>query len=362
MKIRWVAIVAVATGSGSVSGQEPGKPAAVSDIERVWTARQTATKSFRVAWTATVWTAKGSLDEESGFPPADSQHEESGELAVRDDRLRLELRGKTFSTITGAWEPDGCLCIFDGKSGSYARNAIVDNYTCVTLERGRLPLYTTHAALSPVWGLYRPQLAAVQMVDIDIYKRTGRTTVIGGLRCEELSNRSPNGVVVGHVWLTADEAHLPVRSLLEYSNDPISSIQRDIQYTTTPTAILPKSWTIATRDRKGAVASRLTVRATSVEVNCDIPPETFDLSPPRRSVVTVFANNGPEAKYLVRDDGQKQSVPTNQHAALFADLLNSADQSGGGSAGAPWRLVGAVSLFVGAVLLFLVARYRRTRS
>lgn len=363
-------VLALALWPGRGEAQVPKVPT-IEEIAARWQQRQDASKTFRIEWTQAVFYPKGAcstaapkdFDPGQVFPPADVTHDERGLLVMDGGKARLEQTEKLLNTYTKSFTDSQSQTVYDGKTGSMLVDVGGDHkrMTRESTPTSRL-LVTTDT--KPALLTFRPLRVDTGGLDLDLFRVTGRTAGVNGVRCVEVAAVSNTPTAGSTLWLdpTRDDHIVRVQ---QTGAGRYGLIQYDIDYVADgPGRWRPAGWVSVFQLRGGQLHKRVKATVTACSVGGAAPAGTFSTDPPPNTRVEDYSDTGQTTEFVVRPDGSRREVLPGERSEKYDILVRTEP---GEPLGRPVRswwgrnwmwVMGGVAILAG--LAGLVVRRRRS--
>jgi len=162
---------------------------------------------------------------------------------------------------------------------------------------------------------FRPLHPQLRSFDIGEFS-PGGTALIGGQQCREFTKRVASQRQLTSIWLDPTREFVMARMRIQTENvlqlDIEVGYQQDVNH-----GWVPKSWRIATYDRRGNLSKSEQHRVTGCEINRSLDDKTFTIDfEPRTYVVDEDRNQN----FVVRNDGSTRLIGPQDRNKSFEEL------------------------------------------
>lgn len=304
----------------------------VNQVTSMWKTRQAKFHTVKYAWTERDTLPKGSIQKPNaplrpGFegltiPPEDITYDVPYQLALDGDKMRYSYEGKAWSVEKKSLLPDPYISVFDGSVSKIfhpsgytqwpvgiirpeKRNVDSRNYHVKSLLLAFRPLPTTTGSFSPS--------------DFTISKERA---LLQNKECIVLQQPLRAGVTSQTLWLDPSR-NLVVLRYMESRSGKVG-LKLDIQYTNDPdSGWIPASWECLASNPNGSLQEAFAATVTTYKINGPISPDEFQIDFPPGTRVRDQRPNATVPEYIVRKDGSKRSLPSEDIGASYEQLVSS---------------------------------------
>jgi len=337
--------------------------ATLESIIQAWNQRQNSVRSFQLSWEGAEWrvaaVVPGRLRASAGkdLSTETVSYKSHTTIAVDEEgRTRIERVG-------AVWDPDVNRLVasrsFDVISGRTHRSFFPDGPTERPAGMGLIPsgwidgnvvMSRKTLDLLPIRLVFRPFDEKIGVADRSKLLLTDRQGVVDGSVCTVIQQGDET------FWVDPNRSFVLVRNLCVRRG--ITARQVDIQYSKGKvTDWIPTSWTMMSfGGTDGKPVATTSAKVTECKLNSAIPEATFELDFP---IGAWVRNSMTNERYIVRDAGKKRPIMPGEFTGSNFEQIRDSEPPGL-SRGSKMLIAGVtVLVFVGAFVLWLVARRRR---
>jgi len=299
-------------------------PATVDTITSAWNARQASIESFDFEWwvkrfESGEWNPAVRLDAArkhvEAVPPPDTTFIATYRYVMDRGRIRMEYKGKEWSTDKSEFVPKHYVEIFDGnirkshflESASGFPSASLGGFNNNNTV-GKL------VWLHPLNMVYRPFDKAAGIFDS---KKLS-------LKQEMSASESGPVMVLGHgegdVWVDPKRDYLPIRYIV--LRDGVKVWQMDLSFNHDERdGWVPNSWTINQLDRDGKARASESAKVLKFSINKPVADAEFELDLSAGAYVNDISA---KQVYIVRPDGSRREIKRGEYNGHnYKELLES---------------------------------------
>lgn len=369
---RWLIPVLLAAAV-LLPGQSSGQPdeQLLADVRAAWEARQQATKSVKVSWTAKDTTPKGALgilfDFHPGFkgkvvPPADVTHPIKATLLFDDTQSRFTIERMAWNEPTSQFQPHAEDAAFRDGTVTTLYRMDPQPWPTGTINKANRNMTAGDISAWPVRAAFRGPVTNISGIDLAHFSTARRTTLAGHSMIELVRQRTETRGEA-KVWVDPAQDYAPYRYDSYARNGELihritATSRKD------PSGLwVPTSWTVVVYEQKKLVRA---VEATIRELVINLPtsPEDFKITFPPGTI--VYDQTGPQPReHIVREGGDRRDVLPEERGASYEDLIRTeaGDLAPGGrssfvSRNRTWVIAVGGSLVVAAVAVLVFRRVR----
>jgi len=341
----------------------------IDAILKAWQERQERFRTVQVSLESEHVITKGKFsragalkvpyDKDAGaLPPEDYKARDSESFIIGAGKYRHEIKGQerwweqerrfraTNSTVT-----------FDGKIWKNKFETAGVEYRQGSIQIPDRPSEVASTDLYPLFMSFRPVDLVFRSFDINEFSPTGAAPVVGGNACIELTKRKAAAQYVVAVCL--DPARDYVMTRMRTHSKNVLGSHLEITYKRDPEyGWVPDSWRIDEYEGSGKLSSSTLKRVTSYEFNRELGEKTFDLE---FDPLTIVRDSIRNERFLVREDGSRRRVESDEFRKSFQELLTTEPKSANRSS----IRTSAAVVFAAVVLALttaLIARRWRRRT
>ena len=291
----------------------------IADVKKAWTARQDATKSFRVEWVETetikagAYASSGTPDNPGPHPPRDMDLVAACSFATDGDQSADTNERPTYSAPEG-WQPYMSQLSFNGKVSMLLYPLHRPGWGRVMIDTKAKPsrLNLDSALNKPILQVYRPRGGGVfPAFEFEKYTLSGRTQKFRGTECVEimLKDAPKNDAVADYgsrLWCDPNRGFFPICEKRRYEGGG-QDLDWDYHKDNKGQWVL-KGWQRTNLSAKGAINYVVKAEVKKLELGHKFAADAFAPKSPPASLVTVFEDGVVKEDYLIRPNGSKRTV------------------------------------------------------
>jgi hypothetical protein len=291
-------------------------------------------------------------------PPDDVTLEIPHSAALSGDKLRYCYENQNWSRKEGRFVTDPYVSTFDGRLCQMFHSPGLEPFPTGFIRADDHHIDTNCYQLMPILMALRPVHPKLRPNDTSRLLNTGRTNVINGNPCVELTIPNPTSRSFQTLWIDPAKDH----SLMRYESRSQEKVRLrvDISYTQDGVYWVPQKWNIVLLNADGAMRESFSARVESYQLNYGIPDSEFYVEFPIGTKVEDQSTS-PATSYIVMGSNEKRMIRRDELALPYEELVRTGEITRGKAASV---LGPAVAGLLVMVLAFLVlsAKYKRGRS
>ena len=287
------------------------------------------------------------------YPPEDHTYVTPLYFSLDGDKMRIDYRQLDWRETIKEFHH---VYTFDGKSGKIIHDE-KDSHPQGSIRTENSNRHMLNFHVRAILMAYRPLHPRISPGGGAEYELTGRSAVVGGRKCLEVSAADRRGAQVTRFLVDPGKGYLPARITLTADRTDIATL--DVEYAEHSDAgWVPTSWSLVIRQPKGWISESARIKVTRHEINVAIPQSEFD---PEFPVGTYVVNVKTGENFIQKEGGEKRTVPPSERSRSYEELLNTPGPSRFGGLLTWPVMTAAAALAVSAVMIVVWWRYARKR-